>query len=143
MLSNFLEDFIKYDINGSVLEFKALGIDDMFKLLSTEKDFIFWLFEGLKTENGKILEDEKEFTDFVFSRYPLVVKTVIALCYIEKGEEKMSLQKRVIAIENISVVLQLEIFAEITKKTFGKGVFSDVKKMERSIQSIKKTFNLK
>lgn len=143
MLSNFLESVIKYDIGGSVMKFKALSIDDMFKLLSEEREFIFWLFEGVKTEDGKIIEDEKLFTEFVMSRYPKVVNTVIALCYIEGEDEKLTLKEKYIAVDYIPVPLQLKIFEEITAKTFKNGVATDLGKMKQSIQKVKKTFNLK
>lgn len=141
MLSNFLEDYIKYDIKGKELRFKALSVENLFKLLNEEREFLLWLFEGIKTENGKILEDNYEFSDYVANRYPNVLKVIIALSYVEAEEEKLTFKEKVTAINNLSFVIQLEIFNEITKKTF-EGVFSDVKKSKAVIQEIKQTFGI-
>lgn len=143
MLSKFLEEVIKYEHEGSVFKFKALSIQDMFELLYTEREFIFWLFEGVKTEDGKIIEDEKLFTEFIMNRYPKVINTVIALCYIQNEGENYSLKERYVAVDHMPVTMQIKVFEDITKKTFAKGVNTDVKKMKQSIQKIQKTFNLK
>lgn len=143
MLSKFLEEVIKYEYEGSVFKFKALSIQDMFELLYTEREFILWLFEGVKTEDGKIIEDEKLFTEFIMNRYPKVINTVIALCYIQNEGENYSLKERYVAVNHMPVTMQIKVFEDITKKTFAKGVNTDVKKMKQSIQKIQKTFNLK
>jgi hypothetical protein len=141
MLSNFLEDYIKYNIKGKELKFRALTVDNLFKLLNEEREFLLWLFEGIKTENGKILKDNYDFTDYVVSRYPSVMKVIIGLSYVEEEGEKISFKEKIRAIENLSYVIQLEIFNEITKKTFT-GVFEDVKKTQTVMQEIKKTFGI-
>ena len=141
MLSNFLEDYIKYEIQGKELKFRALTVDNLFKLLNEEREFLLWLFEGMKTENGKLLEDGYEFTDYIVNRYPSVMKVIIALSYVEEEGESISFKEKVRAIENLSFVVQLEILNEITKKTF-KGVFSDVKKSKQMIQEIKQNFGI-
>jgi len=143
MLSNFLEKYIKYEINGSVLKFRALNITSMFSLLNEERDFILFLFEGVKTTEGKILEDKKEFTTFIYNKYPTVIKSVIALCYVADLKEKLTFEEKVNAVDNISMVKQLEIFSEITEATFENGVFSDIKKTKAAIEKISKIYNLK
>jgi hypothetical protein len=141
MLSNLLEDYIKYEIKGKELKFKALTVDNLFKLLNEEREFLLWLFEGIKTENGKILEDTYDFTDYVVSRYPNVMKVIIALSYVEEEGEKITFKEKIRAIDNLSFVIQLEIFNEITKKTFA-GVFSDMGKSQKVMQEIKATFGM-
>ena len=141
MLSNFLEDYIKYEIKGKELKFRSLTVDNLFKLLNEEREFLLWLFEGIKTENGKILEVNYDFTDYVVNRYPSVMKVIIALSYVEEEGENISFKEKVRAIENLSFVIQLEIFNEITKKTFS-GVFEDVKKTQQVMQEIKQTFGM-
>lgn len=143
MLSRFLENYIKYEINKEILKFRAVNIDSMFKLLHEEQDFIIFLFDGVKTDKGELLEDKKEFTKYITNKYPTVIKTVIALCYVEEEDEKLTFKEKVDAVNNLNTVDQLMIFEKITEITFKNGVFSDTKKMNQVIQNISKTYNLK
>lgn len=142
MLSNFLESYIKFEKDGNILKFKPLTVDNMFSLLAAEPDFIIWIFEGAKTDKMKIIEDKEEFTNYVYQKYPTVIKTIIALSYIDDEKESLTIKEKITAIENMDFNFQLEIFNEITKKTFAGGVFSEVKKTKTAINEIAKRFQM-
>lgn len=142
MLSNFLDNYIKYEYKGNTLRFRAITIDGLFKLLKEEEQFVFWLFENLATENGKILEETYDFKDYMISKYPRVIKSIVCICYVPyEEEEKMTFKEKVAAFENLDFNIQLEIFHDICKKTF-KGVFSDVKKTKALLLETQKIFGM-
>jgi len=141
-LKNFLEDYIEIKVDKEFLKFKTLSVDDMFKLLIEERRFITYLFEGVVDDDKKALNDPQDFTNHIMAKYPTVIIAIIAICYVEEDDEKMSYEEKKIAIKNIDVNTQLVIFKNISEKTFKGGVFKSIKKTEDVIAQIRDQYGL-
>ena len=137
MLSCFLDKVIKYKINDMILKFKPLSLEDHFFILQEESEFLFWMLQGVKTDNGELVEDHDKFVKLMMAKYPRVIYLVLALCYIQEDNEmKLSLQERKIAINNMPARYQLEILNLILQKSYPEGMYAEIKKMEDQLVQV-------
>ncbi len=142
-LKNFLEEYVEIKVESEFLKFKSLSVDDMFKLLIEERQFITYLFDGVIDDDNKAINDKQEFTNYIMSRYPTAIIAVVAICYVQEvGEAKMTYEERKEAVKNIDFNTQLKIFEAISEKTFKGGVFKSIKKTEDVIQKIREQYGL-
>lgn len=136
MLSFYLENIVKYKIGKNILKFKALSLEDHFYLMNSQNEYMMYMFAGIKSENGEIIEDHEKFTRHIFNKYPKVIKEVLALCYLNGENENLTFEEKKVGIDYIPAHNQLEILKLILEISYPDGMYETVKKAEDHLQSV-------
>jgi hypothetical protein len=123
------------------LTFKGLTTQDLFVLLNDYPSFVNWLFIGVSFEN------EQEFGNTVFVKYPEIMSLILALTCTdlndainkdEKEEDKiiLTLDDKIEIFKSSDITCSLNALNAVCDLTFREGVAETVKKWKKNLDAM-------